>query len=116
MTPRPFETHQAATNAVFAFIKGFYNRQRLHSAIGDSHPTAWNASPQPHRAVPVSTEGRKVIAELPLALVTRNLTLHGFDQAMERANPVLLVDYMSFRQADRDLLKDKFVIYTRGAW
>jgi putative transposase len=35
MTPQPFEPHQTATNAVFAFIEGSYNRQRLHPAIGD---------------------------------------------------------------------------------
>ena len=34
----PFETHQAARNAVFAFIEGFYNRQRLHSAIDYRSP------------------------------------------------------------------------------
>jgi putative transposase len=33
-----FETRQAATNAVFSFIEGFYNRQRLHSAIGYCSP------------------------------------------------------------------------------
>jgi putative transposase len=30
----PFETRQAARTALFGFIEGFYNRQRLHSAIG----------------------------------------------------------------------------------
>lgn len=29
---------------------------------------------------------------------------------------LLLVDHMSFLQVGRDLLKDKFVIDTRGAW
>ena len=31
---RPFPTRQAARTALFGFIEGFYNRQRLHSAIG----------------------------------------------------------------------------------
>ena len=35
---QPFGTHQVARNAVFAFIKGFYNRTRLHSAIGYQSP------------------------------------------------------------------------------
>jgi len=30
----PFETRQAARSVLFGFIEGFYNRQRLHSAIG----------------------------------------------------------------------------------
>jgi putative transposase len=30
----PFETRQAARTALFGFIEGFYNRHRLHSAIG----------------------------------------------------------------------------------
>ena len=35
----PFETRQAARSALFEFIEGFYNRQRLHSAIGTKTPT-----------------------------------------------------------------------------
>jgi putative transposase len=30
----PFETRQAARTALFGFLEGFYNRQRLHSALG----------------------------------------------------------------------------------
>src|SRR3954471_6148070 len=30
----PFPTRQAARTALFGFIEGFYNRQRLHSEIG----------------------------------------------------------------------------------
>ena len=35
----PFPTRQVARFALFAFIEGFYNRQRLHSAIGYKPPT-----------------------------------------------------------------------------
>ena len=35
----PFPTRQAAKTALFGFIEGFYNRQRLHSAIGYVTPT-----------------------------------------------------------------------------
>ncbi len=34
----PFETRQAARTALFGFIEGFYNCQRLHSAIGYTTP------------------------------------------------------------------------------
>jgi putative transposase len=30
----PFETRQAARITLFGFLEGFYNRERLHSAIG----------------------------------------------------------------------------------
>jgi UDP-N-acetyl-D-mannosaminuronic acid dehydrogenase len=49
------------------------------------------------------------ISRLPRELSELGLELSDFDEAMERANLVLL-------QVDRDLLKDKFVIDTRGAW
>jgi UDP-N-acetyl-D-mannosaminuronic acid dehydrogenase len=57
------------------------------------------------------------ISRLPTELAELGLALHDFDEALDRANLVLLlVDHMSFVQVDRDLLKDKFVIDTRGAW
>lgn len=57
------------------------------------------------------------ISTLPRELAEFDLRLCDFDDALERANLVLLlVDHMSFLQVDRDLLKDKFVIDTRGAW
>lgn len=57
------------------------------------------------------------VARLPAELSDLGLTRHDFDQALERANLVLLlVDHMSFLQVDRDVLKDKFVIDTRGVW
>jgi UDP-N-acetyl-D-mannosaminuronic acid dehydrogenase len=57
------------------------------------------------------------ISKLPAELDGLGLALHDFDEALERANLVLLlVDHMSFLQVDRDVLKDKFVIDTRGAW
>ncbi len=34
----PFETRQAARTALFGFIEGFRNRQRLHSALGHTTP------------------------------------------------------------------------------
>jgi UDP-N-acetyl-D-mannosaminuronic acid dehydrogenase len=56
-------------------------------------------------------------SRLPPELNELGLALHDFDEALDRANLVLLlVDHMSFLQVDRDLLKDKFVIDTRGAW
>ncbi len=57
------------------------------------------------------------ISTLPSELASLGLELWDFDRALERANLVLLlVDHMSFLQVDRDTLKDKFVIDTRGAW
>ena len=57
------------------------------------------------------------ISALPKALADRGLELTDFDMAIERANVVLLlVDHGAFMHVDRDLIKDKFVIDTRGAW
>ena len=36
-----FQTRPEAKGAVFSFIEGFYNRQRLHSAIGYPSPVQW---------------------------------------------------------------------------
>jgi putative transposase len=46
----PFQSHSAAKNAVFSFIEGFYNRSRLHSAIGYCSPTDKKSSPRPRRS------------------------------------------------------------------
>jgi UDP-N-acetyl-D-mannosaminuronic acid dehydrogenase len=57
------------------------------------------------------------ISALPRDFSQIGLALHDFDEAIEQANIVLLlVDHMSFLQVDRNILKDKFVIDTRGAW
>jgi len=57
------------------------------------------------------------IGKLPEELEGDNITLTTFDDALDRANLiVLLVDHMSFMHVDRDLLKDKFVIDTIGTW
>lgn len=39
-----YHTRQAAKNALFSFIEGFYNRERLHSAIGYQTPSQMEAS------------------------------------------------------------------------
>jgi UDP-N-acetyl-D-mannosaminuronic acid dehydrogenase len=57
------------------------------------------------------------ISALPKALSDRGLKLTDFDVAVERANVILLlVDHYAFMHVDRDLIKDKFVIDTRGVW
>ena len=57
------------------------------------------------------------ICSLPGELSWLGLELNDFDQALEKANVVLLlVDHMAFMQVDHALLKDKFVIDTRGVW
>ncbi|MCK1526234.1 hypothetical protein IVB15_00260 [Bradyrhizobium sp. 182] len=35
---RNYKTRAEAQRDIFGFIEGFYNRARLHSAIGYSHP------------------------------------------------------------------------------
>lgn len=57
------------------------------------------------------------IGKLPPELEKYDLELTDFDVALDRANLVLLlVDHSGFLQVDRDVLKDKIVIDTRGAW
>ena len=57
------------------------------------------------------------VSTLPEELTSRGLELTDFDMAIEKANVVLLlVDHSAFMHIDRDLIKDKFVIDTRGAW
>ncbi|HXC56154.1 MAG TPA: UDP-N-acetyl-D-mannosamine dehydrogenase [Rhizomicrobium sp.] len=57
------------------------------------------------------------ISELPVALAASGLRLEDFDVALEKADiAVLLVDHEAFQFVDRDLLKDKIVIDTRGVW
>lgn len=57
------------------------------------------------------------ISELPSELKLENVTLMDFDMALAQANlAVLLVDHSAFLHVDRDVLKDKFVIDTRGVW
>lgn len=57
------------------------------------------------------------IAAVPPSLAEYGIELADFDDAIERANlVVLLVDHMSFSYVDRDIIKDKFLIDTRGAW
>jgi transposase InsO family protein len=43
-----YPSRQAAQSAVFAYIEGFYNRQRIHSALGYRSPVQFEAeSAQP---------------------------------------------------------------------
>jgi len=57
------------------------------------------------------------ISTLPKELSDRGLELADFDMAIEQANVILLlVDHFAFMHIGRDLIKDKFVIDTRGAW
>jgi UDP-N-acetyl-D-mannosaminuronic acid dehydrogenase len=54
---------------------------------------------------------------LPPNLAALGLELWDFDRATDRANILLLlVDHASFLTVDHDVVKDKIVIDTRGAW
>lgn len=57
------------------------------------------------------------INALPKRLADLGLSLWDFDRATERANILLLlVDHASFLTVDHDVVKDKIVVDTRGAW
>jgi UDP-N-acetyl-D-mannosaminuronic acid dehydrogenase len=57
------------------------------------------------------------VNKLPAQLDSSALQLEDFETALKAANLiVLLVGHQAFLQVDRDLLKDKFVIDTVGAW
>ncbi len=57
------------------------------------------------------------IRALPAELAAQGLALSDFDEAVERADIVLLlVDHSNFMFVDRERLKDKILIDTRGAW
>lgn len=57
------------------------------------------------------------VNSLPKHLTELGLKLWDFDQATERANILLLlVDHASFLTVDHDVVKDKIVVDTRGAW
>jgi UDP-N-acetyl-D-mannosaminuronic acid dehydrogenase len=66
--------------------------------------------------------GRLLVVEphvnaLPDRLANLGLALSDFDQAVEQANILLLlVDHMSFLNIDHDVVKNKIVVDTRGAW
>ncbi len=57
------------------------------------------------------------ISGLPPCLRDTNVELTDFDEAMDRADiALLLVDHDAFTHVDRDMVKDKILIDTRGAW
>jgi UDP-N-acetyl-D-mannosaminuronic acid dehydrogenase len=66
--------------------------------------------------------GELLVVEPHLGAVPRSLAEFGvalwdFDRAVERANILLLlVDHLSFIDIDHDVVKNKIVIDTRGAW
>jgi UDP-N-acetyl-D-mannosaminuronic acid dehydrogenase len=57
------------------------------------------------------------VDSLPKRLSDLGLALWDFDRATDRANILLLlVDHMSFLNVDHDVVKNKIVVDTRGAW
>lgn len=57
------------------------------------------------------------INALPKDLSELDLKLSDFDQAVDRANILLLlVDHLSFLNIDHDTVKNKIVVDTRGVW
>ncbi len=57
------------------------------------------------------------IDSLPESLVEKGISLESFDQALQRADiVVLLVDHKQFKKIDSEQLQQKIVIDTRGIW
>jgi len=74
-------------------------------------------------ALPGAVPGATVLAvepnvtELPAKLAGGPVQLVGLDEALERADVVvLLVDHREFKELDRERLSGKRVIDTRGTW
>jgi transposase InsO family protein len=44
---RSWPTRAAARSAIFEYIEGFYNPRRLHSALGNLSPVAYEQRPSP---------------------------------------------------------------------
>jgi UDP-N-acetyl-D-mannosaminuronic acid dehydrogenase len=58
-----------------------------------------------------------LVQQLPQSLAELGLSLTDFDVAVDRANVILLlVDHGAFKSIDRELIKDKIVVDTRGIW
>ena len=51
MSEKPFKDREAARSAVFEYVELFYNRVRMHSALGYRSPTQAEREYQPVRSV-----------------------------------------------------------------